>query len=537
MPFSSKLIFYTTLTFLLGHPFTLFANNNPIKPIKPAHYRGLCVLNDSVAWFSGSKGTVILTTDGGKHFDTISPRLTNTQFTYFIPYGNQTVESYTQNYDASFSLLRKDYRDIWAKNETEAVIMSAGDSAVILKTIDGGKNWTIVFIDFRKNIFFDAMEIDIKTGIGMVLGDPIIPDPIVVEVGGDPNTEGTQLSRQNGHQKTKRQITSIPKPSSQTPNSNIPLNQQKHFAAIYTTDFGSSWNQLPVGDWNLPLDSLESFFAASGTSLVIIESKVEAADSGSTNLANNHPFTTSSGARIKNLTVGFAGGGINPSYHIVKFTQQKRRTMKQNKRFHLSTSQPRVLANEIIPLPISGGPGSGVYGMCLSNAGHMLAVGGNYTLPDSFAKASAHSTTTNFGLKWTGGNEQIGNGSTGNTGGYRSGVCISAPISSEQLESYPTPARVQMGTHKPNDTTEIFHVISGNRIAFCTGTNGSDISSDNGGSWYSIPKQMLNSGIYFEGSFNACAFSCNHLWMVGNSGKFQRIPITDLLSIGIKHSK
>jgi len=252
--------------------------------------------------------------------------------------------------------------------------------------------------------------------------------------------------------------------------------------------------------------------------------------------ARKYPFTTSSEARIKNLTVGFAGGGINPSYHIVKFKQQKRRTIKQNKRFNLSTSQPRVVANEIIPLPISGGPGSGVYGMCLSGAGHMVAVGGNYTLPDSFAKASAYTTSNNFGLKWTGGNEQIGNGLTGNTGGYRSGVCISEPISSEQLLSQST-LRSQTAAQEFKNTTVNFPIKSGNRIAFCTGTNGSDISSDNGVSWYSIPKQMLNSGIYFEGSINACAFSCNHLWVVGNSGKFQRIPITDLLSIGIKHPK
>lgn len=533
---SLKGFFYIAYTVFITVSSNLIANNDPSKPVKPAHYRGLCVLSDSVAWFSGSKGTVIRTTDGGKHFDTISPRSTNTQFTHFLPYGNKTVESYTQNNDASFSLLRKDYRDIWAKNENEAVIMSAGDSAVILKTIDGGKNWTIVFFDFRKDIFFDAMEIDSKTGIGMVLGDPIIPEPIIVEVGGGAGNPSANLSMSSGRSKLFRTNNSKLKPNSQEANSHNSLNQQKHFAAIYTSDFGSSWNQLPVGDWNLPLDSLESFFAASGTSLVIIESKVEAAESGSTNLARKHPITTSSGARIKNLTVGFAGGGINPSYHIVKFKQQKRRTMKQNKRFNLSTSQPRVVANEIIPLPISGGPGSGVYGMGLSDAGHMVAVGGNYTLPDSFTKASAFTTSNNFGLKWTGGNEQMGNRLTGNTGGYRSGVCISAPISSEQLESHPTPARVQMGTHKPNETTVIFHVISGNRIAFCTGTNGSDIS-DNGGSWYSIPNQMLDSGIYFEGSFNACAFSCNHLWMVGNSGKFQRIPITDLLSIGIKYPK
>jgi photosystem II stability/assembly factor-like uncharacterized protein len=483
---SLKGILYFALTVFITVSSNLIANNDPSKPIKPPHYRGLCVLNDSCAWFSGSKGTVIRTTDGGKHFDTISPRPTNTRFTDFLPYGKQSVEIYNQVSDAPISLWRKDYRDIWAKNENEAVIMSAGDSALILKTMDGGKNWTIVYTDFRKDIFLDALEIDSKTGIGMVLGDPI--------------------------------------------------NTQKHFAALYTTDFGSSWNNLPIGDWNLPLDTLESFFAASGTSLVIIDSKVEAADSGLTNLARKYPITTSSEARIKNLTVGFAGGGINPSYHIVKFKQQKRRTIKQNKRFNLSTSQPRVVANEIIPLPISGGPGSGVYGMCLSGAGHMVAVGGNYTLPDSFAKASAYTTSNNFGLKWTGGNEQIGNGLTGNTGGYRSGVCISEPISSEQLLSQST-LRSQTAAQEFKNTTVNFPIKSGNRIAFCTGTNGSDISSDNGVSWYSIPKQMLNSGIYFEGSINACAFSCNHLWVVGNSGKFQRIPITDLLSIGIKHPK
>ena len=504
-----KGFFYIALTIFITVSSNLIANNDPSKPIKPPHYRGLCVLNDSCAWFSGSRGTVIHTTDGGKHFDTISPRSTNTRFTYFLPYGKQTVESYTQTYDASFSLLRKDYRDIWAKNEKEAVIMSAGDSALILKTMDGGKNWTIVYTDFRKDIFLDALEIDSKTGIGMVLGDPIIPEPIIVEASGSAENSSAFSSMTSSRSKSSRNKKSRQNTKSQDPN-----NTRKHFAALYTTDFGSSWNQLPVGDWNLPLDSLESFFAASGTSLVIIESKVEAAESGSTNLARNHPFTTSSGARIKNLTVGFAGGGINPSYHIVKFKQQKRRTMKQNKRFNLSTSQPRVAANEIIPMQIAGGPGSGVYGMCLSDDGRMIAVGGNYTLPDSFNGASAHSTTANFGLKWSGGKDP-----QGNTGGYRSGVCISEAILNSQLTS---------------QSAEHMRIKKCDRIAICTGTNGSDISIDNGINWFKIPKKNLTSGLYFEGSFNACAFSSNYLWMVGNSGKFQRIPISDLLSMGIK---
>ena len=493
-----KGFFYIALTIFITVSSNLIANNDPSKPIKPPHYRGLCVLNDSCAWFSGSRGTVIHTTDGGKHFDTISPRSTNTRFTYFLPYGKQTVESYTQTYDASFSLLRKDYRDIWAKNEKEAVIMSAGDSALILKTMDGGKNWTIVYTDFRKDIFLDALEIDSKTGIGMVLGDPIIPEPIIVEASGSAENSSAFSSMTSSRSKSSRNKKSRQNTKSQDPN-----NTRKHFAALYTTDFGSSWNNLPIGDWNLPLDSLESFFAASGTSLVIIESKVEAADSDSNYLA-----------RTKNLTVGFAGGGINPSYHIVKFKQQKRRTMKQNKRFNLSTSQPRVAANEIIPMQIAGGPGSGVYGICLSDDGRMIAVGGNYTLPDSFNGASAHSTTANFGLKWSGGKDP-----QGNTGGYRSGVCISEAILNSQLTS---------------QSAEHMRIKKCDRIAICTGTNGSDISIDNGINWFKIPKKNLTSGLYFEGSFNACAFSSNYLWMVGNSGKFQRIPISDLLSMGIK---
>lgn len=135
-----KGIFYIALTLCINISSNLFAHDNPTKPIKPAHYRGLFVLNDSIAWFSGSKGTVIRTTDGGRNFDTISPRATNTKLAYFLPYGNQTVENYNCVSDAPISLQRKDYRDIWAKNDKEAVIMSAGDSAVILKTIDGGKS-------------------------------------------------------------------------------------------------------------------------------------------------------------------------------------------------------------------------------------------------------------------------------------------------------------------------------------------------------------------------------------------------------------
>lgn len=500
--FSQKLHFYNTLTIILFLNLcsTGFSQSNstPTKPVKPSHFRGLAVLNDSIAWFSGSKGSVIRTTDGGRSFDTISPQPSNTKLAQFLVYGNQTVEQYNQISGSTISLRRKDFRDIWAKNDKEAVIMSAGDSALILKTVDAGKSWTIVYLDFRKDIFLDALEIDSKTGIGMILGDPILPEPIIVEVSSNVNKP---------HLKRNSALKS---------NGTEPNIDQKYFASLYTTDFGSSWNQLPIGEWNRPQDSIESFFAASGSSLVIIDCKVD---------ANRND--TSKTPLCKNLTVGFAGGGFHPCYHIVKFKQQSRRTKRQNIRFNLSANQPRVSINEIIPLPFTGGPGSGVYGMCLSEDGHMIAVGGNYTLPDSFRGASAHTTASNFGLKWA---DVKTNQS--HTDGYRSGVCFSGPIFGAASQSKPNITSKSESTDS-KDTTLNFHLTKDSRIAICTGTNGSDISFDFGKNWIKIPKQTLRSGLIFDGSFNACAFSCNYLWMVGNSGKFQRIPITDLMSIGL----
>lgn len=443
---------------------------------KPSHYRGLCVINDSCAWFSGSKGTVIRTNNGGISFDTISPFPSNTHFAHFLPNGNQTIEAYNRANTSHISLKNKDFRDIWAKNNQEAVIMSAGDSAVILKTQDGGKNWTLVHFDFRDGIFLDALEIDSKTGIGMVLGDPILPEPIIVEITQDQKSSIIPQKKQ---------------PSSQPKESHMP---KKHFAALYTLDFGSSWNQLPVGDWNLPQDSLESFFAASGSSLIIIESN---------KISNSKNYTPQNS--FKNLYVGFAGGGIQPCYHIVKFKKQKTRMKKPSRRFQIPNDPLRVDGHVVVPLPMMGGPAAGVYGMCSTDDGNMIAVGGNYTLPNNFYGASSHSTTGNFGFKWASNDTP-----NGNTGGYRSGVCISGTLN---VENPP-----QKFTHST-------------RIAICTGTNGSDISFDEGRNWQSIAKQTLKSGSYFDGSFNACSFSSNFLWMVGNTGKFQRIPISDLLHL------
>ncbi|TNE81279.1 MAG: hypothetical protein EP332_03935 [Bacteroidetes bacterium] len=107
-------------------------------------YRGLAVVNDSTACVSGSKGTVIRTVNGGQTWDTISPP----------------------------GYAKKEFRDIHA-DDSLIIVMSSGDSAVILRSADFGKTWTEVFRQDDTLIFLDAL--DMYGSFGAVVGDPF-PD-------------------------------------------------------------------------------------------------------------------------------------------------------------------------------------------------------------------------------------------------------------------------------------------------------------------------------------------------------------------------
>lgn len=106
--------------------------------------RGLSVVDDKVAWISGSKGTIAITKDGGKTWDW------------------QQVKGFEKS----------DFRDIEAFSTKEAIIISSGTPALILKTTDGGQNWKVKYKNTDTACFFDAM--DFSDGMnGYVLGDPI----------------------------------------------------------------------------------------------------------------------------------------------------------------------------------------------------------------------------------------------------------------------------------------------------------------------------------------------------------------------------
>jgi len=111
---------------------------------KATSIRGLSVVDDSIAWISGSKGTVALTRNGGKTWDW------------------QQVKGFE----------KADFRDIEAFSDKEAIIMSSGTPALILKTIDGGANWQVKYQNTDTAYFFDAMDFA-NPKHGLVLGDPI----------------------------------------------------------------------------------------------------------------------------------------------------------------------------------------------------------------------------------------------------------------------------------------------------------------------------------------------------------------------------
>jgi photosystem II stability/assembly factor-like uncharacterized protein len=111
-----------------------------------ARLRGLSVVSSDVVWASGTGGTYVLTTDGGKHWR------------------SGTVP------DA----VELDFRDVHGVDARTAYVLSAGDGdkSRIYKTTDGGQSWTLQFRNRGPKGFYDAIAFwDADHGIAM--GDPL----------------------------------------------------------------------------------------------------------------------------------------------------------------------------------------------------------------------------------------------------------------------------------------------------------------------------------------------------------------------------
>jgi len=104
--------------------------------------RGLSPLTVEIAWASGSEGTWLRTIDGGKTWD------------HGVIAGLDTV----------------DFRSIHAFDAMTAIVVSAGQPAVIYKTLDGGKTWDLRHQE-NEFAFLDGISFA-SSSQGFVIGDP-----------------------------------------------------------------------------------------------------------------------------------------------------------------------------------------------------------------------------------------------------------------------------------------------------------------------------------------------------------------------------
>ncbi|MES2796326.1 MAG: oxidoreductase, partial [Bacteroidota bacterium] len=115
-----------------------------ISETKGLSIRGLSVVDNQIFWVSGTNGTV------GKSID-----------------GGATIEWFTVK-----GFEKSDFRDIEAFDKNTATILSIGEPAYLLKTLNGGKNWKIVYENHKKRMFLDAMSF-YHNQKGIVIGDAI----------------------------------------------------------------------------------------------------------------------------------------------------------------------------------------------------------------------------------------------------------------------------------------------------------------------------------------------------------------------------
>ncbi len=111
-----------------------------------ASLRGLSVVNENVIWASGTGGTFLKTTDGGKIW-TVGK----------VP-------------DAD----KLDFRDVEAFDADTAYLLSIGEgeSSRIYKTTDGGATWKLQFKNTNPKAFFDALAFWDKNN-GIAMSDPV----------------------------------------------------------------------------------------------------------------------------------------------------------------------------------------------------------------------------------------------------------------------------------------------------------------------------------------------------------------------------
>lgn len=142
-----KILFSKFILLIICCQAGLMLNGQTVKLLSSsskASLRGLSVVSDKTVWVSGSGGTVGRSVDGGDNWKWM------------------TVKGFEKT----------DFRDIEAFDDKTAVIMGIAAPAYILKTMDGGDSWNVVYENKDTSMFLDAMDFwDANRGV--VIGDPV----------------------------------------------------------------------------------------------------------------------------------------------------------------------------------------------------------------------------------------------------------------------------------------------------------------------------------------------------------------------------
>lgn len=139
--------FFYVFSFLLLFHQASFAQKFRLEVSKiqsESSFRALSVVDDSVAWLAGTKGTIASTTNRGKSWEIKT-----------IP---------------GFSTF--DFRTLYAFDAKQLVVANAGSPACILRSTDAGHSWIKVYENQDSAAFFDSIDFWNERE-GVIYGDPI----------------------------------------------------------------------------------------------------------------------------------------------------------------------------------------------------------------------------------------------------------------------------------------------------------------------------------------------------------------------------